>query len=236
MCFSASASFTASAVLMPLGLYSTHLARTSGRTSYLPLALTPFFFGVQQFIEGLVWTGIDRGRVEPLTTLASMGFLFFAYCFWMIWIPWSAWAIARETESTTLQRRLRWVAIIATVLGIGFFLPVLFNPPAVQPAVHSTGRLAYDLTNLRSVFHNFVNTEPVGELLYWGFIVIPLVALRDKAVRLFGVMIFASIFLTWFTYSKTFNSVWCFYCAILSIMVLWIVNRPELRLRSSGGS
>lgn len=233
MCFSASASFTASAVLMPLGLYSTHIARSSGQKSYIPLALTPFFFGVQQFIEGLVWTGIDRGNVEPLTTVASVGFLFFAYCFWMIWIPWSAWAIARETESATLQKRLRWVAIIATLLGIGFILPVLFNPPAVQPAVHSTGRLAYDLTNLRSAFHNFVNTEPVGELVYWGFIVIPLVALRDKAVRLFGVMIFASIFLTWFTYSKTFNSVWCFYCAILSIMVLWIVNRPELRLRSS---
>jgi flagellar biosynthesis/type III secretory pathway M-ring protein FliF/YscJ len=49
-------------------------------------------------------------------------------------------------------------------------------------------------------------------------------------------MIFASIFLTWFTYSKTFNSVWCFYCAILSIMVLWIVNRPQLRLRSAAGS
>lgn len=233
MCFSASASFTASAVLMPLGLYSTHIARSSGQKSYIPLALTPFFFGVQQFIEGLVWTGIDRDNVEPLTTIASVGFLFFAYCFWMIWIPWSAWAIARETESATLQKRLRWVAIIATLLGIGFILPVLFNPPAVQPAVHSTGRLAYDLTNLRSAFHNFVNTEPVGELVYWGFIVIPLVALRDKAVRLFGVMIFASIFLTWFTYSKTFNSVWCFYCAILSIMVLWIVNRPELRLRSS---
>ncbi len=234
MCFSASASFTASAVLIPLGLYSTHIARTTGQKGYIPLAMTPFFFGVQQFVEGLEWTAIDAGKIEPLTTLGGLGFLFFAYCFWMIWIPWSAWSIARSTESPGLVRRLQWVAIVSTILGIGFYLPVLMNPPALQPAVHSTGRLVYDISNLHSAIHNFVNTEPLGELVYWGFIVLPLVALKDKAVRLFGILIFVSIFLTWFTYSKTFNSVWCFYCAILSIFILWIVNRPRLQRSAAG--
>ena len=173
MCFSASASFTASAVLMPLGLYSTHLARTNRQPNYVPLALVPFFFGVQQFVEGLEWTALDNGRIEPLTTLAGLGFLFFAYCFWMVWIPWSAWSISRSTDSRGLQNRLRWVATVSTVLGTAFYLPVLFNPPAVQPAVHSTGRLLYDVSNLHSIVHNFVNTEPVGELVYWGFIVLP---------------------------------------------------------------
>jgi hypothetical protein len=118
---------------------------------------------------------------------------------------------------------------VSTVLGTAFYLPVLFNPPAVQPAVHSTGRLLYDVSNLHSIVHNFVNTQPVGELLYWGFIVLPLLAVADRAVKLFGVLIFVSIFLTWLTYSATFNSVWCFYCAVLSIVVIWIVNRPQLR-------
>ncbi|NBW62507.1 MAG: hypothetical protein EBR33_04755 [Synechococcaceae bacterium WB4_1_0192] len=234
MCFSASASFTASAVLMPLGLYSAHIARSNQQRAYVPLALTPFFFGVQQFVEGLEWTGIDRGGVEPLTSLAGLGFLFFAYCFWMIWIPWSAWSISRSTDGHGLQQRLRWVAIVATVLGIAFYLPVLLDPPALQPHVHSNGRLLYDISDLHSIVHNFISTEPVGELVYWGFIVLPLVALRDRAVKLFGVMIFVSIFLTWLTYSATFNSVWCFYCAVLSIMVLWIVNRPQLRRTAVG--
>jgi hypothetical protein len=134
----------------------------------------------------------------------------------------------------------RWIALLIVLaltlggaLGIGFYLPVLFNPPAVQPSVHSTGRLLYDISNLHSGWHNFVNTEPVGELVYWGFIVLPLVALRDKAVKLFGILIFVSIFLTWFTYSKTFNSVWCFYCAVLSIFVIWIINRPRLSSRQA---
>ena len=229
MCFSASASFTASAVLVPLGLYSHHLATRHERPDYKPLALVPFFFGVQQFVEGLEWTAIDRGTIEPLATIGGLGFLFFAYCFWMIWIPWSAWSISRSTDSKGLQRRLKWVAIVATVLGIAFYLPMLFNPPAIQPAVHSNGRLLYDIASLHSIFHNFVNTEPVGELVYWGFIVLPLIAVSDKAVKLFGALIFVSIFLTWATYSATFNSVWCFYCAVLSIIVIWIVNRPHLR-------
>ena len=56
---------------------------------------------------------------------------------------------------------------------------------------------------MNTAWHNFVNTEPVGQLTYWGFIVLPLVALSDRAV--FGVLIFVSIFLTWFTYSIAFN-------------------------------
>lgn len=71
---------------MPLGLYSHHLASKAERPGYKPLALVPFFFGVQQFVEGLEWTGIVGGKIEPLTSMAGLGFLFFAYCFWMIWI------------------------------------------------------------------------------------------------------------------------------------------------------
>ena len=218
---------------MPLGLYSHHLASKAERPGYKPLALVPFFFGVQQFVEGLEWTAIGNGSappMEPLATFGALGFLFFAYCFWMIWIPWSAWCISRSTDSRRLQSRLKWVAIVASVLGIIFYTPFLFNMPAVQPSVHSTGRLLYDLSGLGSIWHDFVNTRsPLGELLYWGFIVLPLLAVSDRAVKLFGVLIFVSIFLTWLTYSATFNSVWCFYCAVLSIMVIWIVNRPEMR-------
>jgi hypothetical protein len=226
MCFSASASFTAAAVLVPLGLYSTHLARSGTQQDYVPLAMTPLFFGLQQFTEGLVWTGIDAGRIEPLTSLASVAFLFFAYCFWMIWIPFSAWSIAMGRESDSLARRLGWLWVVASLLGIAFFVPVLLHPPAVQPAVHATRRLLYPPS---TIWHAFISTEPIGALAYWGFIVLPLLALSDRAVKLFGILILVSIFLTWLTYSQTFNSVWCFYSAILSIMVLWIVDRPRFR-------
>ena len=101
---------------MPLGLYAHHLASNAERPGYKPLALVPFFFGVQQFVEGLQWTAIDNGGLEPLGSITAKGFLFFAYCFWMIWIPWSAWSISRSIDSRALQHRLKWVAIVATLL------------------------------------------------------------------------------------------------------------------------
>ena len=231
MCFSASASFTAAAVLMPLGLYTHHLASEAKRPGYRPLALVPFFFGLQQFIEGFVWVGLGHGEtvaspIEPLTSITSVGFLFFAYCFWMIWIPWSAYSIGRHSESEGVKRALRWVWIIGSILGISFWLPLLVHPPLIQPGLVTGGRIVY---NVNTIFHNFINTEPIGELIYWCWIVIPLLILKDKAVKLFGALIVLSIILTLFTYSMAFNSVWCFYSAILSIVVLWIVNRPEMR-------
>ena len=183
------------------------------------------FFGTQQFVEGLQWTAIDNGGLEPLGSITARGFLFFAYCFWMIWIPFCAYSISKATETEAMQKRLKWVWIIASVLGIGFYIPVFFQPMLVQPAVEA-GRIVY---NVDTVWHNFVNTEPVGQLVYWGFIVLPLVALKDKGVKMFGGLIFISIFLTWFTHSQAFNSVWCFYCAVLSIFILWIINRPRLK-------
>jgi hypothetical protein len=89
-------------------------------------------------------------------------------------------------------------------------------------------RLLDDVSNLHSLIYNVVDTEPFAELVCWGFIVLPLLIVSDWALKLFGVLIFASIFLTWLTYSAPLNSLWCFYCAVLSIVVLWIVNRPPL--------
>ena len=143
---------------MPLGLYAHHLASNAERPGYKPLALVLFFFGVQQFVEGLQWTAIDNGGLEPLGSITAKGFLFFAYCFWMIWIPWSAWSISRSIDSRALQHHLKWVAIVATLLGIGFYVPVLFQSDLVQPAIEA-GRIHYQVD---TAWHNFVNTEPIG--------------------------------------------------------------------------
>ena len=229
MCFSASASFTAAAVLVPIGIYGTHIARTTDQKAYAPLAMTPAFFGTQQLIEGFQW--VSRGDnpaaapSEPLSSITAMGFLFFAYCFWMIWIPFCAYSISKATETEVVQRRLKWVWIIASIIGIGFYIPVLVQHISVQPELVA-GRIAY---NVDSAWHDFINDEWLGQLVYWGFIVLPLVVLKDNAVKMFGGLIFISIFLTWFTHAQAFNSVWCFYCAVLSIFILWIINRPRLK-------
>ena len=52
MCFSATASFTAGSVLSAVGIATIMKAE---RKSEVPFAMIPLLFGVQQFIEGVVW-------------------------------------------------------------------------------------------------------------------------------------------------------------------------------------
>ena len=66
MCFSAGASFTASAVLAATGVTTLREVRSKRE---LPLALLPTIFSIQQFIEGLLWLNFRQGR----TPLCSIG-------------------------------------------------------------------------------------------------------------------------------------------------------------------
>ena len=72
MCFSATASFAASAVLITAGGASLSLAKPHQRL----FAAMPLLFGIQQAIEGLQWLQLDKGESS---LLAGYGFLFFAY-------------------------------------------------------------------------------------------------------------------------------------------------------------
>lgn len=65
MCFSASASFTAAAVLLGLGTVTMRRARSRRE---LPYAAIPLLFGVQQLLEGMLWlTFPDRAPLLSAT-------------------------------------------------------------------------------------------------------------------------------------------------------------------------
>src|SRR5262249_39162470 len=87
MCFSPEASFLAGAALLPAGCYCVQSAFRKD-LRYLPLAVVPVAFGVQQWSEGVVWLGL-QGNDPTLITQASVFFLFFAVAFWPFWIPFS---------------------------------------------------------------------------------------------------------------------------------------------------
>ncbi|WP_420856726.1 DUF6629 family protein [Sulfuriflexus mobilis] len=58
MCFSATASFTASALLLPVGVYCLHEARQAKKPYWL-LAVMPLLFAIQQFLEGQRWLAVQ---------------------------------------------------------------------------------------------------------------------------------------------------------------------------------
>lgn len=89
MCFSAEASFSAAALLVPTGIASTYYAFRTDRR-YATICALPFLFGVQQLFEGLVWTAganADRDLVEKL----SLAYMFFSWLAWPVWVPFSVY-------------------------------------------------------------------------------------------------------------------------------------------------
>lgn len=66
MCFSATASFTSSAVIGVIGVAT--LARSTHRREWL-FASIPLLFALHQFAEGMVWLGLTGdglpGAVKP---------------------------------------------------------------------------------------------------------------------------------------------------------------------------
>ena len=86
MCFSAGASFGASAVLGTLGVVTLKKAKT---TNQVPFAAIPLLFGAQQVAEGALWVGFSGNVNESWKHFPVYIFLVFAQLVWPVWVPFS---------------------------------------------------------------------------------------------------------------------------------------------------
>lgn len=81
MCFSASVSYSAAAVLVTTGVYAVQQARRLP-PPYLMWALVPVLFGLQQAFEGRVWQELDAGDASTAVPYA-LRFHFFSHFLWL---------------------------------------------------------------------------------------------------------------------------------------------------------
>jgi len=212
MCFSAPVSFATSALLLPAGFYELRLA-SQNNPGYLPLAAIPIGFGVQQACEGLVWLGIEVGSSTQVR-LGAFGFLAFAYWFWLFWAPWSV-AIA---ELHPIVRRVAWsLGLLGFGYGALLYLPMVFQPDwlAVRVVHHS---IEY---KTRLIFDSWFSQE-VDRLVYALIILIPFTLASNPALKRFGATIALSAIASHWLLHQVFVSVWCFFAAILSLLIVWI--------------
>ncbi|MGB3240886.1 MAG: DUF6629 family protein [Geitlerinemataceae cyanobacterium] len=224
MCFSASASFTASALLIPTGIYCIRMAlhrQTSSELvqdrEYLSVSCLPLFFGIQQAFEGLLWLGLDAQNLTEIS-FSALGFLFFSHFVWLAWIPFSAFAL----EHNPFKKKILYiVTTIGALYGVFLYFPLLLNRDwlAVRIANHS---IDYQV---RLIFHDFLRGQQVI-WLYVFFIIFPLFVSSLRSLKILGVLILTSAFLTHLSFSYAFISVWCFFAALLSGYVFYMLQ-PE---------
>jgi hypothetical protein len=220
MCFSAAASFGAGAVLLPAGGFCVARAvRQAPRL--LPLALTPLAFAGQQAAEGFVWLGLRSGDTA-LATRAGAVFLFFALAFWPFWLQFGLLL----PESRRPARAFLAVLTVLSLVWLWLFAPVALEPGrwmAVEVVHHS---ISYGLSDLPAF--QFV-PRLVWRIVYLGFIVAPLLVARPDVtvaggglLRVLGGVVIVAVFaVSALAYWYAFTSVWCFFAALASLLLVF---------------
>lgn len=215
MCFSATASFTAGAVLLPLGLYCIK-DTISWNKSLIPFSFFPLIFAIQQVIEGLIWLSLEN---DVEAHLPVYGFLFFSHLFWLFWVPFSAWML----EKDEFKKKLLFYCILAGLsFGLTLTIPFILNDNWFSVSI--VNRSIYYETTL--IYDEFMPREFV-QLIYTLIVVSPLLFSSLKMVKIFGLMILMSIFFVDYYYNYAFISVWCYFSAILSIHLIVMLHRSK---------
>jgi hypothetical protein len=209
MCFSASASFGASIVLGSVGLATL---RKIKQPSQIPFAAIPLMFAIQQVSEGMLWIGLSDPSHASWSHFPVYIFLTFAQIVWPSWIPFSVILLEKD--------RVRKKTLMI-FLGLGLFISIylLYCLFAYQISaeirgghIHYTLNFPFAFSSLSGVFY-FIPT--VVSLFVSGL----------KRIWILGLAILLSFVATQVFFEDYVISIWCFFAAILSVLVLWITSQ-----------
>ena len=218
MCFSATASFATAALTGAAGLAA--LQRTSERRE-VPLASVPLFFAAQQGLEGALWITLPTAPQGTTCAVLTHTFLVFALLFWPIFAP-----IAALSVETDPWRRRAILACAAVGAGVALYLAsVLFGSTHV--ALLKDGHIVYD-------------TRPPPNGLVGIFYLIasglaPALS-SHPAVNLLSIIVVIGSLVAYVLYWEAFVSVWCFFAAAASIVILLHFERLRAARRAEAGA
>jgi len=221
MCFSATASFTSAALLIPAGMYCLIKANSLDKP-YWAFAMLPLLFGLQQIIEGGIWLSLQADDQSAAQRLA-LGFLLFSHLFWLGWVPYSSYL----TESSPrLRRTFLLIVLVGLMFGAAMYLPLLNNPSWVIVSIVGNS-IDYDL---KFIFDAYVSQQLIT-VFYVLIILVPLMLSSDQYHRSLGLLLFLSGLAAWMFFGWAFISVWCYFAAIISLYIFFIVFRSEAVVR-----
>jgi hypothetical protein len=212
MCFSATASFSAAAVIGSVGVVTLRSAAAKPDHRILALAAFPLLFAVQQTVEGLLWLDLTAPEPGALRGVLVHAFQGYAEVFWPTFAPLAALLIERE----------RWRKIlIAICLAIGVALSIYLLVAMIGHPYQASvgeGHIVY-----RNDFR-----YPTGiEAPYVVATTLSLLLCSAKEVQRLALVILIGFAVAYISFHHAYISVWCFFAAVASVMVyLYVRHRP----------
>ena len=212
MCFSAEVSFGASAVLVAAGSLTMY---ENKRPDHRMFALIPVLFGIQQFFEGWVWVSLQTGGYENIGLISKYGFLVFAQLVWPVWIPLSAYYPERNSKRKKM---------IVFSLALGIFLALLLGYRMIE----------YDVTASIQDKHIFYQIGHFKSTNWWSGIfyllpaLFPFIFSSDKRINILGYLMLLMFAVSKVFYLRYMISTWCFFAAVLSAYIFFIVKKNNI--------
>lgn len=218
MCFSPTASFVAGAALGGLG--GVTVKKTTAK-SQIPFAAVPFLFGIQQIIEGVVWVSFP---VAWLNSIATYAYAMFSHVLWPMYTP----VAVLTLEKNPLRRNvLKIFAVMGWIMGAYLFASIF--------------RLGITSQVLQNCINYQVHYFERPEFLSFAGITFYVLATAGsclvsshRTINIFGITLVISFTIAYEIFSVTFYSSWCFFAALLSVLVFWHFKHGHHSAKSGG--
>jgi hypothetical protein len=213
MCFSAQASFIASAALIFISALCFKKAQNNNQRL---LASGPLFFGIQQFLEGLVWITLNKGdTMSALHTCGIHGFLSFAYIFWPLYVPFTMYVF--ETNQMRKKIELGLFVLGCFIATMGLLTLSLFGYTATAIHHHVVYQYIPSFTTFSA--STLTAIQYILLALYALVLVGSMVISTIPYMWLIGCLIALGFIVAQILFTLAFGSVWCFFAAVVSMLI-----------------
>jgi uncharacterized membrane protein (UPF0136 family) len=208
MCFSAGASFTGGIIISVIGVVTIKKVH---KPSQIVFACIPLFFGFQQLVEGVVWLTIPVPEYAGLQKIATYSFQIMALVIWPLMIPFS---VLHMEKSKKRQKILFILLIMGAILSLYYSYCLLFFN--VNPQIKGY-HVQYN--------NNFpISLAMISFLFYLVVTITPLFVSSIKRTHLLAILMTLSCLITAIFFKQYLTSVWCFFAALISMVILWILH------------
>ena len=218
MCFSATASFSAGVFLLGIGSLTLKSAMAAHQPRALLFAAIPLLFAIQQLIEGVIWLTFSD-EAPLLNSVMTHVYSFFSHVLWPIYVP-----VAVLLMEPPGWRRRSLFGFVAAGVAVGVYQ--LYTLVAFPVVSRPTGQ------HIEYVSPHFF--AAVTMTLYLLSTTLSPLLSTHRMVVVFGALALLSFGAAYAFYATWFISVWCYFAALLSVVVylhFWV--RKPGRSRSN---
>ena len=208
MCFSTEASFIGGAIILAIGATTV---RKVHKPTQIIFASIPLFFGFQQIAEGFVWLALRNPDYGVLLKPATYFFLIMAEVFWPFIMPLAVLQMEKNKKKIKILQ-----ALLASGVSVSIYFIVCLLLNKVNPEIRGY-HIEY-VEDFSKSIRLFVLT------IYLIASITPLFVSSIKRTYLLGILMALSCLVTIIFFTQYLTSVWCFFAAMISVVIFYILH------------